>query len=55
MIRYPAGTAEEPGVADTVDMQHIKDHYYRSHGMINPTGVVPAGPVIVFDRPHGRG
>jgi putative glutathione S-transferase len=44
-----------PGVADTVDMQHIKDHYYRSHGMINPTGVVPAGPVIDFDQPHGRG
>ena len=44
-----------PGVAETVNMQHIKDHYYRSHGMINPTGVVPAGPVIDLSEPHGRG
>ncbi|MFL0808460.1 MAG: glutathione S-transferase family protein [Oceanobacter sp.] len=44
-----------PGVAETVNMQHIKDHYYRSHGSINPTGVVPAGPNLNLDRPHRRG
>ncbi|NLC99338.1 MAG: glutathione S-transferase family protein, partial [Gammaproteobacteria bacterium] len=43
-----------PGVAETVNMAHIKEHYYRSHDTINPTGVVPAGPVLGFDRPHGR-
>ena len=44
-----------PGVAATVNMQHIKDHYYRSHATINPTGIVPAGPLLQLDRPHGRG
>ncbi len=43
-----------PGVAETVDMNHIKAHYYRSHPTINPTGVVPAGPEIDFSEPHGR-
>ena len=43
-----------PGVAQTVNMAHIKEHYYRSHDTINPTGVVPAGPVLDFARPHGR-
>src|SRR5690606_28066324 len=44
-----------PGVAETVNMQHIKAHYYRSHKTINPTGVVPAGPVLNFERSHRRG
>ncbi|OCP39048.1 glutathione S-transferase family protein [Ensifer sp. LC163] len=43
-----------PGVAETVNMHHIKDHYYRSHTMINPTGVVPVGPILDLDAPHGR-
>jgi putative glutathione S-transferase len=43
-----------PGIADTVRMDHIKAHYYRSHRTINPTGVVPAGPEMDFDEPHGR-
>lgn len=42
------------GVAETVNMRHIKEHYYRSHTMINPTGVVPTGPVLALDAPHGR-
>lgn len=44
-----------PGVAATVDMRHIKGHYYRSHGMINPTRIVPLGPQLDFSTPHGRG
>ncbi|QJE73730.1 glutathione S-transferase family protein [Aerophototrophica crusticola] len=44
-----------PGVRETVNFQHIKGHYYQSHTMINPTGVVPLGPVLDLDRPHGRG
>ena len=43
-----------PGVADTVDFDHIKTHYYASHRMINPTGVVPLGPDIDYAHPHGR-
>ncbi len=42
------------GVADTVHMDHIKTHYYASHGTINPTGVVPLGPQLDFAAPHGR-
>ena len=45
-----------PGIAPTVDFDHIKRHYYQSHRHINPTGVVPAGPEIDFtiapDRTH---
>ncbi|MGY0712646.1 glutathione S-transferase family protein [Azospirillum argentinense] len=43
-----------PGVAETVDFYHIKRHYYASHTMINPTGVVPKGPALDLDAPHGR-
>jgi putative glutathione S-transferase len=43
-----------PGVAGTVNMQHIKRHYYESHRMINPTGIVPVGPGLDFSAPHGR-
>ncbi|HWB78631.1 MAG TPA: glutathione S-transferase family protein [Nannocystaceae bacterium] len=46
---------QTPGVAATCRLDHIKTHYYRSHTHINPSGVVPAGPVIDFDAPHGRG
>ena len=43
-----------PGIAETVNLTHIKDHYYRSHETINPTGIVPVGPDIDFTAPHGR-
>jgi putative glutathione S-transferase len=43
-----------PGVAETVNMHHIKQHYYRSHTMINPTGIVPLGPTLDLEAPHGR-
>ncbi|MEM8497602.1 MAG: glutathione S-transferase family protein [Pseudomonadota bacterium] len=45
---------QEPGVAETVNFEHIKTHYYASHLMINPTGVIPLGPVQDFDFPHNR-
>ncbi|WP_107667555.1 glutathione S-transferase family protein [Cyanothece sp. BG0011] len=44
-----------PQVAETVNFKHIKGHYYQSHKTINPTGVVPVGPDIDFNYPHGRG
>lgn len=43
------------GVAETVDQNHIKRHYYYSHDMINPTRVVPKGPHLDFSAPHDRG
>ncbi|SCW90972.1 Glutathione S-transferase, N-terminal domain [Sphingobium faniae] len=43
-----------PGVAATVNMEHIKRHYYESHRTINPTSVVPAGPASDFAAPHDR-
>ncbi|MBV0933721.1 glutathione S-transferase family protein [Marinobacterium weihaiense] len=43
-----------PGIAETVDMAHIKGHYYRSHATINPTGIVPAGPELDLSSPHER-
>ena len=43
-----------PGVAETVNMTHIKRHYYESHSTINPTGVVPVGPELDLEAPHGR-
>jgi glutathionyl-hydroquinone reductase len=42
------------GVADTVDFDHIKRHYYATHEQINPTRIVPIGPLQDFDAPHGR-
>lgn len=43
-----------PGVADTVHLDHIKRHYYQSHDMVNPTGIVPVGPDIDFWQPSQR-
>lgn len=44
-----------PGVADTVDFDHIKRHYYVTHDSINPTGIVPKGPELDLTKPHDRG
>jgi putative glutathione S-transferase len=43
-----------PGVAETVSLDHIKRHYYMSHRHLNPGGIVPAGPKLDFEAPHGR-
>ena len=43
-----------PGIAETVNMDHIKYHYFASHRSVNPTGFVPKGPDINFMMPHGR-
>ena len=43
-----------PGVEDTVNFQHIKEHYFRSHKTINPTGIVPKGPELNLLSPHNR-
>lgn len=43
-----------PGVAETVNLDHIKKHYYESHDTINPTGIVPVGPHIDYSASHDR-
>lgn len=43
-----------PGIAETVDIDHIKYHYYASQLSVNPTGIVPVGPELDFSAPHGR-
>ena len=52
---YTRDLYQHDGIAATVDLHHIKAHYYESHLRVNPTGVVPIGPQLDFDAPHGRG
>ncbi|HUB14170.1 MAG TPA: glutathione S-transferase family protein [Acetobacteraceae bacterium] len=51
---YTRDIYQVPGVAPTVNFQHIKRHYYLSHKRINPSGIVPVGPVLDFDAPAER-
>lgn len=46
--RYTRELYNHPGVSETVNFKHIKEHYYRSHKHINPTGIVPEGPKLDF-------
>jgi len=46
---------QRPGVAETVNMDHIRKHYYGSHESINPTRIVPKGPILDFTEAHDRG
>lgn len=48
MWKYVRELYQQPGIAQTVKLEQIKQHYYVSHTMINPTQVVPVGPVIDF-------
>jgi len=43
-----------PGVAGTVDFDHIVRHYHYSHDTINPNRIIPINPVLDFDAPHNR-
>ena len=52
---YTRDLYQQPGVAGTVRLGEIKAHYYRTHGSINPNGLVPIGPALDFSSPHGRG
>ena len=55
LSNYLRDLFQHDGVAATVHMDHIKYHYYASHRMINPTGIVPVGPTLDFTQPHDRG
>ncbi len=54
LFNYTRALYQVPGVAGTVNLEHIKGHYYRSHKNINPTGIVPSGPEIDYTAPHDR-
>ena len=51
---YTRDLYQWPGVADTVDFDEIRRHYYLTHPMINPSGLVAVRPAESFDLPHGR-
>ncbi|GJH04757.1 glutathione S-transferase family protein [Paraburkholderia terrae] len=51
---YTRDIYQHAGVARTVNFEHIKRHYYESHRSVNPTGIVPLGPVQDFSAPHDR-
>ncbi|WP_068299171.1 glutathione S-transferase family protein [Pararhodobacter sp. CCB-MM2] len=52
---YTRALYQVPGVAATVDLDHITRHYHYSHDTINPNRIVPVGPVLDFTAPHQRG
>ena len=52
---YTRELYQMPGVAETVNFDHIVRHYHYSHDSINPNRIIPINPVIDFDAPHGRG
>lgn len=54
LLGYTRELYQVPGVASTVNMEHIKGHYYRSHESLNPKRIVPKGPELNLDAPHGR-
>ena len=45
---------QQPGIGETVNLDHIKRHFYLTHDDINPSRIVPIGPALDFSRPHGR-
>jgi glutathionyl-hydroquinone reductase len=54
LSNYLRDLYQTPGFGETVNMDHIKRHYYGSHETINPSGIVPKGPLLDFSRPHDR-
>ena len=54
LLQYVRDIYQTANIRETVHMDHIKEHYYTSHTSINPTQIVPFGPVIDYDAPHNR-
>ena len=54
MQGYLMDLYQHPGIAETVNIDHIKRHYYMTHTEINPSRIVPLGPVMNLTAPHGR-
>ena len=55
LSNYMRELSQWPGIAETVNIDQIKRHYYGSHKGINPTGIIPVGPALDFNRAHDRG
>jgi putative glutathione S-transferase len=51
---YARDLYQWPGVGETVSLDEIRAHYYRTHPMINPSGLVAVAPAASFQEPHGR-
>jgi putative glutathione S-transferase len=54
LYAYTRDLYQQPGIKQTVNLEHIKQHYYYSHETINPTRIVPEGPELNFDEAHQR-
>jgi glutathionyl-hydroquinone reductase len=54
LFGYLKDLYQTDGIADTVNFDHIKRHYYVTHEDINPTRIVPLGPLQDLSTPHGR-
>jgi putative glutathione S-transferase len=54
LSNYLRDLYQQQGVAETVNFEHIKTHYYYSHDMINPTRIVPLGPLVNYMAEHDR-
>ena len=54
LFNYTKDIYQIPGISSTVNMEHIRKHYYGSHPSINPYGIIPAGPNIDYNAPHDR-
>ncbi len=54
LSNYLRDLYQVPGVAETVNLNHIKRHYFLSHRHLNPSGLVPLGPILDFNRAHDR-
>lgn len=54
LSNYVRDLYQQPDVAATIHMDHIKNHYYASHETVNPSRIVPVGPDVDFSAPHNR-
>ncbi|USG61612.1 glutathione S-transferase family protein [Sneathiella marina] len=54
LSNYLRDLYQVPGIADTVELNEIKTHYYGSHDYVNPSRIVPKGPLLDFMAPHNR-
>ncbi len=54
LSHYLRDLYQQPGIAETVDFDQIKSHYYGSHASLNPTGIIPKGPALDYSHAHNR-
>jgi putative glutathione S-transferase len=54
LSNYLKDLYQVPGVAETCNLDHIRNHYFRSHPSVNPHGIVPVGPRVDLSAPHDR-